>query len=135
MMIWNHLQKMAEQDEVFAEKLKDEKHSMSGCMEFIMGEARKQATNGCAMIEDSVVYGWAVHYYDEEVKEPEVKTQVTITANKSANEPERAKKAPQCDKKAEKVKSIAAKEKAAQNEPKQSNGEPEEKKFIQLSLF
>ena len=33
--------------------------------EFIKSEAQKQAVNGMAMIEDSEVYGWAIHYFDE----------------------------------------------------------------------
>lgn len=33
---------------------------------YIQEEARKQATNNCACIEDEVVFGWAVHYYDED---------------------------------------------------------------------
>ena len=28
--------------------------------------ARKEAVNGSACIEDEVVYGWAVHYFDED---------------------------------------------------------------------
>ena len=61
-----HLDKMAEQDFAFAERYKDEKKSIEECAKYIMQEARKQAKNGCAAIEDAVVYGWAVHYYQEE---------------------------------------------------------------------
>ncbi len=57
---------MAEQDFAFAERYKDEKKSLDECVKYIMGEAKKQAKNGCAAIEDAVVYGWAVHYYQEE---------------------------------------------------------------------
>ncbi|MBQ0154120.1 MAG: PcfK-like family protein, partial [Bacteroidales bacterium] len=83
-LIWKHLEGVAAQDPVFAEKLKDEKHSIKGCMKYITDEARKQAVQGCAMVEDQVVYGWAIHYYDEEVKEPEVVAKpATITAKKT----------------------------------------------------
>ena len=61
-----HLDKMAQQDFAFAERYKDEKKSLDECVKYIMGEAKKQAKNGCAAIEDAVVYGWAVHYYQEE---------------------------------------------------------------------
>ena len=61
-----HLDKMAEQDFAFAERYKDEKKSIEECAKYIMAQARKQAKNGCAAIEDAVVYGWAVHYYQEE---------------------------------------------------------------------
>ena len=52
------------------------------CMNYITGEARKLATNNCAMVEDSVVYGWAVHYFEDEW-ESEVK-------KKAADEAKRA---------------------------------------------
>jgi len=39
--------------------------SLKGMTEFIRGEAKKQAENGVAIIEDEVVYGWAIHYFDE----------------------------------------------------------------------
>ena len=61
-----HLDKMAQQDFAFAEKYKDKKKSLDECVKYIMAEAKKQAKNGCAAIEDAVVYGWAVHYYQEE---------------------------------------------------------------------
>ncbi len=32
---------------------------------YITDQARKQSKNGSACIEDEVVYGWAVHYFDE----------------------------------------------------------------------
>jgi len=38
---------------------------LKGMIEFIRGEAQKQAKDGVAMIEDEVVYGWAIHYFDE----------------------------------------------------------------------
>ena len=61
-----HLDKMAQQDFAFAERYKDEKKSLDECVKYIMAEAKKQAKNGCAAIEDAVVFGWAVHYYQEE---------------------------------------------------------------------
>ena len=61
-----HLDKMAQEDFAFAERYKDEKKSLAECAKYIMAQARKQAKGGCAAIEDAVVYGWAVHYYQEE---------------------------------------------------------------------
>ena len=61
-----HLEKMAQQDFAFAERYKDEKKSLDECVKYIMAEAKKQAKKGCAAIEDAVVFGWAVHYYQEE---------------------------------------------------------------------
>ena len=35
------------------------------CFKYITEQARKQAVNNCAMVEDSVVYKWARDYYIE----------------------------------------------------------------------
>ena len=44
------------------------KKTLSGFMKYACGEARKLAEKGAnsACIEDSVVYGWAVHFFEEE---------------------------------------------------------------------
>lgn len=63
--IGNYLKEQAEQDETFKAKLDNEEKSLNQCFDYIKGEAQKQATNNCAMVDDEVVFGWAVHYYDE----------------------------------------------------------------------
>lgn len=40
--------------------------TLKGCMTFITNNARKEAQNGVACVEDSVVFGWAVHYFEED---------------------------------------------------------------------
>ena len=42
--------------------------TLDGFMSFATEEARKQAEKGakCAMVEDDVVFGWAVHYFEED---------------------------------------------------------------------
>ena len=35
------------------------------CFQYVVAQAKKKASGNCAMIEDSVVYGWAHHYYIE----------------------------------------------------------------------
>jgi len=37
------------------------------CFKYIVSQAKKQAHNNCAMIEDTVVYKWARDYYTEEL--------------------------------------------------------------------
>ena len=72
-----HLDKMAQQDFAFAERYKLESKSLDRCISYIKAEAKKQAKNGCAAIQDEVVFGWAVHYYQEDdVKVEEVKAKV-----------------------------------------------------------
>lgn len=59
------LKQRAEEDELFKPKLNNEEKSLIQCFDYIKIEAQKQSKNGCAMIKDEVVFGWAVHYYDE----------------------------------------------------------------------
>ena len=42
--------------------------TLDGFMSFASEEAKKQAEKGakCAMVEDDVVFGWAVHYFEED---------------------------------------------------------------------
>ena len=44
------------------------KKTLAGFMRYACGEAKKQAEKGAssACIDDSVVYGWAVHYFEED---------------------------------------------------------------------
>lgn len=47
------------------DKFLNEEKNLTDMWEFIKGEAKKKAQNGCAVIEDEEVYGLAVHYFDE----------------------------------------------------------------------
>ena len=47
------------------EKYLNENKNLSQMIEFIKSSAQKKAKNGVAMIEDEIVYGWAIHYWDE----------------------------------------------------------------------
>lgn len=76
-LIKKHLDNMAAQDFAFAERYKLESKSLDKCLSYITSQAKKQAKSGCAAIEDAVVYGWAVHYYQEDdVKVEDVKAKV-----------------------------------------------------------
>ena len=52
-------------DELLATALRSKDKNIQGCFSYVKAQARKKAVNGCAMIEDSVVYGWSHHYYIE----------------------------------------------------------------------
>lgn len=47
------------------EKYLNEEKSLKQMVQYIKDRAKAQAQNGMAMIEDEVVYGWAIHYFDE----------------------------------------------------------------------
>lgn len=81
-----YLDKRAAEDPLFATSYAKEKKSIKECCSYIMGEAKKQAVDGAAAINDDVVFGWAVHYYDEDnIKVNKVNGSVK-TSNKPAKE-------------------------------------------------
>lgn len=51
---------------VLAEKINAGKKTMAQCWSYITAEAKKQAVGGCACIDDSTVFGWAIHFFEEE---------------------------------------------------------------------
>ena len=81
--IKRHLDKMAQQDFAFAERYKLESKNLDSCCQYITSQAKKQAKNGCAAIEDAVVYGWAVHYYMEDSVKIDTTAQAKVVAPKA----------------------------------------------------
>ena len=63
------------------EKYLNSEKTMEQMYEYIKNQVKESATNGVAMVEDSVVYGLAVHYFDESneklgIKKKEVKKKI-----------------------------------------------------------
>lgn len=56
--------------EALVDKINTGKKAMADCMVFIKEQASQKAINGCAMIEDIEVYGWAMHYFEEDSIQP-----------------------------------------------------------------
>lgn len=73
-IIKDHLEKMAQGDAVFAQKFYDrcekDKDAIKDCCSYITSEAKKQARGGCAVVEDAEVFGWAIHFFDENIQRP-----------------------------------------------------------------
>ena len=66
--IEKHLAEIASKDPLFSENLKKPNKSIDGCMNYIMATAKKKGAN---MVTDDEVFGWAIHYYDEDsIKDP-----------------------------------------------------------------
>ena len=97
-----YLDRRAQEDSLFAVTYAKENKNIKDCYSYITSQAKKQASNGCAMIEDDVVFGWAVHYYDEddikvektsntrsEVKTSATKTEVKKEASKAKIKPKK----------------------------------------------
>lgn len=115
-----YLDKRAKEDELFAKAYAKEGKSLDECCKYIMAQARKKGN--AVAVPDEVVYGWAVHYYDEaivdfdEAPECEVQPVVAQAAKITAEATERMEK----EKAEKKVKKVKA-------EPISP--------FVQLSLF
>lgn len=80
--IANYLLNRIETDECLKNKLEETNKSLKGCVGYVKSEAKKEAEDGVAMIEDQQVYEWAVHYFLEDSLDCEPKEK----ANKKKNE-------------------------------------------------
>ena len=78
--IQTYLENRAKEDSLFAETYKKANKSIKECCKYIYSRARKLAAGGNAVgIDDAAVYGWAVHYYDEdEIKVDKVQERVEV---------------------------------------------------------
>lgn len=63
--IRSYLEDRAKTDSLFAETYKKKGKSIKGCCDYIISQAHKKG-NGTVVVDDNTVYGWAVHYYDED---------------------------------------------------------------------
>lgn len=71
------------------DKYLNEEKTLKQMVEFIKSNAEKQAQNGIAMIEDEIVYSWAIHYFDETNKDLELSKE-----NKQDTKKEKVEKTP-----------------------------------------
>lgn len=53
--------------DVLAEKINTGKKTLAGAMSYVMLEAKKMAKNASSIcIDDQTVFGWVVHYFEED---------------------------------------------------------------------
>lgn len=98
--IQKYLENRAKEDSLFAETYKKANKSIKECCKYIYSRARKLAAGGKAVgIDDATVYGWAVHYYDEddietdEVDDKSVEVSApSETLSKPANQEKKTKR-------------------------------------------
>lgn len=88
-IIQAYLENRAKTDSLFAETYKKANKSIEECIKYIYSKARKLAKGGNAVgVDDATVYGWAVHYYDEDnIKVKDVKERVEVVAPATVQEP------------------------------------------------
>ena len=52
--------------ESLTERINAGTKTMAECANYIISQAKKKAMNGCAVIEDATVFGWAIHFFEED---------------------------------------------------------------------
>lgn len=63
-IILDYLNKNA--SEQLKEKINSGKKTLAQCWSYIISEARKLAKNNCACVDDATVFGWAIHFFEED---------------------------------------------------------------------
>ena len=64
--IYDHIILRTLNDEELRIKISNTEKTMDDCMKYIYSEAKKIAKNGRAFVDDQVVFGWAIHFFDED---------------------------------------------------------------------
>lgn len=92
--IKNYLDGRAKEDSLFAETYKKANKSIKECCKYIYSQAHKLAKNDNAVgVDESTVYGWAVHYYDEDdIKVDKVQERVEVVAPVAIQKPVKEEK-------------------------------------------
>lgn len=85
-LIVEHLVKRIKEDSGLGDDVARDGKTLDGCMSYIKDKAKKQASNGVAVIEDSKVYEWAEDYYRSDVK-PTPASKQTPTAPAKPKKP------------------------------------------------
>lgn len=99
-IIQSYIENRAKDDSLFAETCKKANKSIKGCCKYIYAQAKNMAKGGKVIgIDDDTVFGWAVHYYDEddietdEVDDKSVEVSApSETLSKPANQEKKTKR-------------------------------------------
>lgn len=134
-------------------KMEERKIKIEEIMDYVYDQAEKLKDGNCAMVEDKVVYGWVVHYIEDEYKVVQEKN-ANIEAETKAAEEKQKKDKKEFEKRVRKEKKEAdkritqldkPKSKEDQTGPKEETSpvpseekpveEPKKEEFHQMTLF
>lgn len=135
--------------DTLTEKINGGNKTMAGCWTYIVSRARSLAKNSCACVEDAEVYGWAVHYFEEddlskEQKSPAQKTEevdprIHERYMKTLEEKEKKEKEEKARKEQEKMEELRKRNEEREERVRKKLEEEQRKKAGgiegQLSLF
>lgn len=88
--ISTYLQQYATTDELFADKLQNDKKNIDDCITYILNTVQKSGCNGFA---DDEIFNMAIHYYDEENIEVGKKMSANVVVNQHVEVTEEEKAA------------------------------------------
>jgi hypothetical protein len=91
----DYLNEYAKSDAVFRQKLETNSQTTEDLEWYIMGEARKHLGGRSGAIEKETVYGWAIHFVDENI----TKTKSTPASETTQNQIKTAVKKTESSKK------------------------------------
>lgn len=137
--IKTYLDERAKTDELFAQAYAKANKNIDECFNYIVGEAKKQGGNA-VYVSDETVFGWAVHYYDEDdIKVEKLPSGTRVSAKASVElteeEKEKAKKQAMNEYKKQCVAEMKAAEEAkAKKEAERKKAKREEYRKIQQSM-
>lgn len=121
------------------ERINEGKNTLQDCWSYITGQAKKRAVNSCACIEDKEVFGWAIHFFEEDghpgdapVKKKQEEVDPRVHERYVKNLEEQAKKA---EEEIEKKKAQKEAEKKAAAEQKAKEREERNNVPGQLDFF
>lgn len=63
-MLLEYLTKYASED--LAQRINNGTKTLAQCWNYIVSVARKKAVGNCACVEDNTVYGWMMHFFEED---------------------------------------------------------------------
>ena len=136
--IKNYLDERAKTDELFATAYAKPNKNIDECFNYIVGEAKKQGN--AVYLSDDVVFGWAVHYYDEDdikINKLPAHTKVSTTANIELSEEDKEKARKNAIKSFEKqcvAEMKAAEEAMAKKEAEKRKAKREELRRMEQSM-
>lgn len=79
-VIENYLNQFAAKNLAFAKKLANPEKNIEGCLQYILSEVQKAKRTGFA---DEEIYGFALHYYEEEEVEINKTSECRVVVNQA----------------------------------------------------
>lgn len=130
-IILDYFEKNASED--LKKRVEKENKTIAGALHYASEQARKQKSGNCAVVADDVVFGWIMHYFEDEpaTKYESKSPTATVVAGNAKKLAKKTAKKP--DKKTVKTKKAIETPVAVQ--PVISKKESAERKAGQLFLF